>query len=52
MKNSEYAFELYYGVAPVPGLVIRPNIQYMSRPGASASNVNILVLGLKTVINF
>ena len=41
-----------YGLTPVPGLTVRPNIQYVYTPGASSSNVNILVLGLKTVINF
>jgi len=52
IRNPEYVFELYYGLAPVPGLTIRPNLQYVYTPGANSSNVNILVLGLKTVINF
>ena len=52
VRHSEYAFELQYAVVPVPGLTIRPNIQYVYRPGAISRNVNILVLGLKTVINF
>ena len=52
VRYSEYVFELQYGLVPVPGLTIRPNIQYVYRPGAISQNVNILVLGLKTVINF
>ena len=52
VRHSEYVFELQYGLVPVPGLTIRPNIQYVYRPGAISQNVNILVLGLKTVINF
>jgi porin len=52
VRNSEYVFELQYAVVPVPGLTLRPNVQYVYTPGAISSNVNILVLGLKTVINF
>ncbi len=52
VKNSEYVFELYYGLQAVPGFTLRPNIQYIYTPGTISSNVNILVLGLKTVINF
>ncbi len=52
VKQSEYVFELYYGLAPKPGLTIRPNVQYIYTPGTTAYNVNILVFGLKTVINF
>jgi len=52
IRNSEYVFELYYGIVPTPGLTIRPNVQYVYTPGTIASNVNILVFGLKTVINF
>jgi porin len=52
VRYSEYVFELQYGIAPVPGLTIRPNLQYVYRPGAISQNVNIFVLGLKTVINF
>jgi porin len=52
VKNSEYVFELQYALVPVPGFTLRPNIQYVYTPGAISSNVNILVLGLKTIINF
>jgi porin len=52
IRNSEYVFELQYAVVPVPGLTLRPNVQYVYTPGAISSNVNILILGLKTVINF
>jgi carbohydrate-selective porin OprB len=44
--------ELQYAFVPMPGLTFRPNIQYVYTPGTVSSNVNILVLGLKTVINF
>jgi porin len=52
ISNSEYAFELQYAFVPMPGFVLRPNVQYVHTPGARSSNVDILVLGLKTVINF
>jgi porin len=52
VKYSEYVFELQYAFVPVPGFTLRPNVQYVYTPGTISSNVNILVLGLKTVINF
>jgi porin len=52
VKNSEYVFELQYAFVPLPGFTLRPNIQYVYTPGTNSANVNILVLGLKTVINF
>lgn len=52
VRNSEYVVELYYTIAPVPGLQIRPNVQYIATPGASSQNTNIFVLGLKSVISF
>jgi len=52
IRNSEYVFELQYGLVPTPGLTIRPNVQYIYTPDTISQNVNILVLGLKTVINF
>lgn len=52
VKNSEYVLELQYAFVPLPGFTLRPNVQYVHTPGAISSNVNILVLGLKTVINF
>jgi len=52
VRNSEYVVELYYTIAPVPGLHIRPNVQYIATPGAGSQNVNIVVFGLKSVISF
>ncbi len=52
VRNSEYVMELYYTIAPVPGLLIRPNVQYVATPGASSQNTNIVVFGLKSVISF
>jgi len=52
VTSSEFVLELFYTLAPVPGLLIRPNLQYISRPAGSSVNRDIFVLGLKTVINF
>ncbi len=52
VRNSEYVMELFYTIAPVPGLLIRPNVQYIATPGATSQNANIFVLGLKSVISF
>jgi porin len=52
VKNSEYVLELYYTIAPLPGLLIRPNLQYINTPGGTYLNKDVLVLGLKTVISF
>ena len=52
VRNSEYVMELFYTIAPVPGLLIRPNVQYIATPGASYQNANIVVFGLKSLISF
>jgi porin len=38
VKDSEYVFELDYTFVPVPGLQIRPNLQYIYSPGGSVIN--------------
>lgn len=50
--NSEYAFELYYTFRPRPGLLFRPNLQYVHRPGGGGSNDDVIALGLKTAATF
>jgi len=52
VQNSEYAFELYYTIRPINGLLIRPNLQYVLFPGGTNQNTNVIVFGLKTVANF
>ncbi|CAN5905433.1 carbohydrate porin OprB [soil metagenome] len=49
---TEFLFELYYTVAVVPGVNLRPNVQYISRPGGSNATRDIMVLGLKTTMSF
>ncbi|MEZ2132345.1 MULTISPECIES: carbohydrate porin [unclassified Sinorhizobium] len=50
--DSEYAFELYYTYRPTPGLLFRPNIQYVLDPGGISENKDVVVLGLKTTATF
>ncbi|KQV70151.1 carbohydrate porin [Rhizobium sp. Root1220] len=50
--DSEYAFELYYTYRPRTGLLFRPNVQYIHRPGGTSQNDDVLALGLKASANF
>jgi len=50
--GSETAAALFYGFSPVAGVTLRPNLQYVRRPGGSRENSNALVLGLDTSITF
>ena len=52
VKDSEYVFELDYTFESTPGLLIRPNIQYINSPGGSNVTRDVWVLGLKTIISF
>ena len=52
VKDSEYVFELDYTFESTPGLLIRPNIQYIYSPGGSNVTKDVWVLGLKTIISF
>lgn len=52
VQHSEVAMELYYTIRPVPGLLFRPNLQYIITPGGTSQNGNAFVLGLKTIANF
>ena len=50
--GNEYAMEAYYTWSPIPGLYVRPNLQYIVRPGGTSANRNALVLGLKSQVSF
>jgi porin len=52
VQDSEYAFELFYTFRPRPGLLFRPNLQYVHDPGGTSVNDDVFVLGLKTSANF
>ena len=51
-KSAEYVLELDYTFVPVPGFILRPNVQYITSPGASSTTKDVWVLGLKTIVNF
>jgi porin len=51
-KSAEYVLELDYTFVPVPGFLVRPNVQYISSPGVSSTTKDIWVLGLKTTLSF
>jgi porin len=52
VKSAEYVFELDYTFVPIPGFLLRPNVQYIHSPGGSDTNRDVWVLGLKTAITF
>jgi porin len=51
-KSAEYVFELDYTVAVRPGLLVRPNVQYILSEGGNPQTTNVWVLGLKTSVSF
>lgn len=51
IQSSEYESELYYTVHLTDWFNLRPNLQYIHRPGGIAQTDDV-VLGLKTTLNF
>ena len=49
--HAEYAAEFSYGVHLLPGVMIRPNLQYIVHPGGYASNADEVVFGMKSAFN-
>lgn len=41
-----------YGVAVIPAVNVRPNVQYVKSPGGISSDTDVVVFGMKSVINF
>jgi porin len=52
IPRAEVAGEIFYGISPLPGIIIRPNIQIYHNPGGYADRKDVVFLGTKTVINF
>jgi len=52
VQDAEYAVELYYGVQATDWLVARPNLQFVGNPGGTGHNKDVVVIGLKTSIDF
>ncbi|MFD2642885.1 carbohydrate porin [Pseudomonas japonica] len=52
IQRSEYNAELYYGFHVTDWLTVRPNLQYIKRPGGVEEVDNALVAGLKVQSSF
>jgi carbohydrate-selective porin OprB len=52
VQGSETGFEPYHTIRPVAGLLVRPNLQYILKPGGTDQNKDAIVLGLKTAADF
>jgi porin len=52
VQTSERVGEVFYNVHVGGSLDIRPDIQYVSRPGGVARNESDVIAGLKLLINF
>ncbi len=52
VQSSEYVAELFYGWTPWSFITVRPNLQYVLRPGGSSDYANVLVIGLETTVKF
>lgn len=50
--SREYVAEVYYGWKATPWLTLRPNIQWIHRPGGREDRPDMVVGGLKTVWTF
>lgn len=42
-QGSEYVGEIFYSLHPVPGLVIRPNVQFVANPGGRDAPGDVVV---------
>jgi porin len=52
VQTYESAVEVDYGIAVTPWLQVRPNLQYVIRPGGTGQVQNALVFGLFTHVTF
>ena len=52
VPGSEYVTELYYGFSPARYIVLRPNLQYIRHPGGVSAYPDVVVIGLKTSVDF
>jgi len=52
IQTYESVAEVDYGAVITPWLTLRPNLQYIIRPGATGAVRNALVLGLYTQVTF
>jgi porin len=50
--NAEYAAEIDYGLHATGWLIVRPNVQYVIDPGGYSDRKDVVILGVKSSINF
>jgi porin len=52
LPGSETVGELFYAWAPRPYFHLQPNLQFIRHPGGIGSNASVLVIGLRTSVDF
>jgi porin len=52
IRNAEYIAELDYRIVPAAGIRISPNVQWGINPGAISERRNVVVLGVKSSVQF
>lgn len=52
IPGYERVLEVFYSIAVTPDVVIRPNIQFVNRPGGVSRREDVVVFGVKSGITF
>lgn len=52
VQDAEYPLEIFYSAALTPWLTLGPALQWIYRPGGTASNDNVLVIGFNLALTF
>lgn len=52
MRGDGFNYNLYYNYRLTPHLILRPNLQSTTKPGAVSGNSHLFVGGLSAGINF
>ena len=50
VQTAEYVSEVYYSLHATHWLMLRPNLQYIYRPGGVIGRTDDIVLGLKAIV--
>ena len=52
VQTHSHVLELNYGIQISPAFLIRPELEYFIRPGATGAVPNSFLVGLKTHVDF
>ena len=52
LPGSEYVVELFYAWTPLPFISLQPNLQVVRHPGGIDTNEAVVVIGLRTSVDF